>query len=322
MVRKKKKIAIYFTCLKYQKTSLKILNKEFSLKVFNNPSCVDSIKVKNADILFCPLGYNFFHERLSNYKKLKVVASNTTGHPHIDIDYCRKNKIKVITLKKKKKFLKAITATPELTMGLILAITRNIPASYNSVLEGKWSRWEFGGNKMLSSMTIGIIGLGRIGSQVAKYSKAFGMKVYYYDPYKHSKKFKKEKKLVDLVKKVDILSIHVPHEKETEKLINCDIFNSMKKNSYLINTARGEIIDWVPLLKNLKNKKLAGVALDVFDGEFNEKFSHNLKRHPFFEYAKRNQNVIITPHIGGSTIESWQKTEIETINSIINFFKK
>ena len=107
MVRKKKKIAIYFTCLKYQKTSLKILNKEFNLKVFNNPSCVDSIKVKTADILFCPLGYNFFHERLSNYKKLKVVASNTTGHPHIDIDYCRKNKIKVITLKKKKKILKS-----------------------------------------------------------------------------------------------------------------------------------------------------------------------------------------------------------------------
>ena len=91
----------------------------------------------------------------------------------------------------------------------------------------------------------------------------------------------------------------------------------MKNNFFLINTSRGEIIDWKAVLKYLKNKKLRGVAMDVFDGEFKEDFKKNIHDHPFLNYAKKNDNVILTPHIGGSTIESWQMTEMETIKGVV-----
>ncbi|MDC3091779.1 2-hydroxyacid dehydrogenase, partial [Rickettsiales bacterium] len=260
----------------------------------------------------------FNKERLQKYKKLKVLGSNTTGHPHIDMAFCKKKKIKVVTLKNKKKFLKKITATPELTLGLIIMITRNILPASKSVLAGNWSRWEFGGLKMLSSMKLGIVGLGRIGNQLAKYASALNMKISYYDPMVTNKKYKKILKLNELAKNVDILSVHVPHEKNTENLINSKIISSMKKNSFLINTSRGEIIDWKAVLKYLKNNKLRGVAMDVFDGEFKTGFKKNIQNHPFLNYAKKNDNVILTPHIGGSTIESWQMTEIETIKNVEN----
>ena len=197
-------------------------------------------------------------------------------------------------------------------------ITRNIIPASKSVLNGNWSRWSFGGLKMLSSMKLGIVGLGRIGGKLAKYASALNMEISYYDPMVNNKKYKKIMQLKELAKNVDILSIHVPHEQKTENLINDKVLSCMKSNSFLINTSRGEVVDWNAVLKHLKNKKLRGVAMDVFDGEFKEDFKKNFKEHPFLNYAKKNSNVILTPHIGGSTIESWQITEMETIKHVIN----
>lgn len=310
---------IYYECLNYQKKSIDLLNKIFNLEVLKKPSLDDYEIIGDAEAIFCPLGYLFNKERLQKYKKLRVLGSNTTGHPHIDIAFCKKKNIKVVTLKNKKKFLKKITATPELTLGLIIMITRNILPASKSVLDGNWSRWEFGGLKMLSSMKLGIVGLGRIGNQLAKYADALNMKISYYDPMVTNKKYKKFFKLTELAKNVDILSIHVPHKKNTENLIDSKILSCMKKNSFLINTSRGEIIDWEAVLKYLKNSKLKGVAMDVFDGEFKTGFKKKIQNHPFLNYAKKNDNVILTPHIGGSTIESWQMTEIETIKTVENY---
>lgn len=309
---------IYYECLNYQKKSLDLLNEKFNLQVLKKPSISDYKNLNDAEAIFCPLGYSFNKDRLKNYNKLKVLGSNTTGNPHIDLAFCKKKGIKVVTLKNKKKFLKNITATPELTLGLIIMITRNIIPASKSVLNGNWSRWSFGGLKMLSSMKLGIVGLGRIGSKLAKYASALNMEISYYDPMVNNKKYRKIMQLKELAKNIDILTIHVPHKQKTENLINDEVLSCMKSNSFLINTSRGEIVDWNAVLKHLKNKKLKGVAMDVFDGEFKEDFKKNFKEHPFLNYAKKNSNVILTPHIGGSTIESWQITEMETIKHVIN----
>ena len=152
---------IYYECLKYQNKSIDLLNEKFDLYVLKKPSLTDYKTLNDVEAIFCPLGYSFNKERLKKYNKLKALGSNTTGHPHIDISFCKKKRIKVITLKNKKKFLKKVTATPELTFGLIIMITRNIIPASKSVLTGNWSRWNFGGLKMLSSMKLGIVGLGR-----------------------------------------------------------------------------------------------------------------------------------------------------------------
>ncbi len=315
-----KRIAVYFSCLNYQESNLKILRSKFNLQTFKNPNYLEDKYLKKTEVLFCPLGFVFDKKRIGVAENLKVLVSNTTGHPHIDIDYCKKRKIKVITLKNEKIFLNKITATPEFTFALILALTRNLIPAVKSVERGEWSRWNFGGDKMLSSYKIGIVGLGRIGKKVAEYSKAFGMEVFYYDPFVDNRKYKKCKTLKKLASLVDIFTIHIPHEKKTEGLINKEILCKMKKNSFLVNTARGEVINWSDLLLALKNKKIKGVALDVFENEFSENFKVNIKKNNFFKYAKKNKNVIITPHIGGSTRESWKLTEEKVIKETLNFF--
>ena len=134
-------------------------------------------------MILAPLGYFFGKEKIDKCKKLKVIASNTTSHAHIDIDYAESLGIKVITLKNDNKFLNTITPTAELTFGLIIALTRNIIPAIDSVSAKNWNRRLNPSDEMLSRMSIGIVGLGRLGFKVGLMAKAFDMEVKYYDPY-------------------------------------------------------------------------------------------------------------------------------------------
>ncbi len=312
---------IYYSILKYQPENLKILREKFDLVTLKNPNFDTDQLLSNASIILAPLGYFFGKAKIDKCKSLKIIGSNTTGHPHIDVEYANSKGIKVITLKNDHDFLDSITPTAELAFGLIISLTRNIFPASNSVSQGFWDRRLNPGEKMLSNMSIGIVGLGRLGFKVAQMARTFEMEVFYYDPYVDKKYpgIQKISTLGQLVSKVDVVSVHVPHEKETENMFNDEIFSMFKNDSFFINTSRGELVDHCALLSFLKNKKLKGAAIDVIENEFQENFSYTLKENSLWKYSQENTNLIITPHIGGSTKDAWQATERRVIEKIIDF---
>jgi D-3-phosphoglycerate dehydrogenase len=317
---KKKNSLLYYNILKYQPENLKILQTNFNVVFLENPN-YDTSHILNAiDIVIAPLGYFWGEEKINLAPNLKIIASNTTGVPHIDVEYAKQKEIQVLSLKDESAFLSSITPTAELTWGLLIALVRKIAPSFEFVRKGNWDRRPFGGVSMLSKMSLGVAGLGRLGSRVASYGICFGMKVRYFDPNVAGTDIENVERvntLEELVKQSDVVTIHIPHEAETENLFNEDVLSRFKQGSYLINTSRGELVDHKALLKYLENGTLGGVAMDVFEGEFEKEFTHNFKNHPLLIYAKENDNLLITPHIGGSTIDAWRLTEEFTIKMIL-----
>lgn len=310
---------IYYDILQYRPENLKLLNENFNVLCLRDPSH-DRLEILNrAEVLLAPLGYFVGKEKIDYCPDLKVIGSNTTGHPHIDVDYAKRNGIKVVTLKDHRDFLDTITATAELTWGFIIAVTRNIIPAFQSVLNGKWERWPFGGKSMLSRMSLGIAGYGRLGKMVASYGVCFGMQVRYFDPYVVEARpgVKKVDSLEELVEASNIITVHIPHEPQTENLFNKEVFAMFKKGSYFINTSRGKLVDHQALLECLQSGKLAGAAVDVMDGEFEPGFKKTVLEQPLVRYAAEHPNLIITPHIGGSTIDAWSLTQEYTIRKVL-----
>ena len=118
-----------------------------------------------------------------------------------------------------------------------------------------------------------------------------------------------------------MVSVHVPHEPETENMFNADIFADFKPGAYFINTARGELVDHQALLDALENKTLSGAAVDVMENEFDPDFGKRVLEQPLVQYASTHDNLIITPHIGGSTHDAWHLTQRHTVQLIIEAMK-
>lgn len=316
---------LYYSILEFQPELLDLLRRNFDLIELPDPNHDKADILDNVDVIFSPLGFYCGKDKIDSCPNLKVIVSNTTGVPHIDVEYAESKGITIVALHNEQAFLKSITATAEHTWGLLIALTRRIPWAFDSVKNGTWNRRLFPGKSMFSSMTLGIVGLGRLGKMVAKYGFCFGMKVRYYDPYVNKpsmKKFEKVDSVIELVANNDIITLHLPLNEQTERMFNKKIFDNFKKEAYLINTSRAEVVDFDSLLDALKKKKLAGAAFDVFEGEFKKGFSDSkvFKNHPLLEYARTHDNLLITPHIGGSTLDAWAKTEQFTIKKLIEMF--
>ena len=242
---------------------------------------------------------------LGDNPRCKIIATATTGLDHIDLKACEELNIKVVSLKGETEFLKTVRATAELTVALALALMRRIPQAAQSVKDGIWNRDLFRGNELYGK-TVGIIGVGRLGSIVADYFKAFGMNVIGYDP-RHdfpNNVARRVSSLQELLSQSSLVSIHVSYNETTRNLIGEKEFAAMKDGAVLINTSRGGVIDEDALLEVLKNGKLSGAALDVLQGEPNIDATH-----PLIVYAREHENLLIVPHIGGNTHESFVKTE-------------
>ncbi len=201
------------------------------------------------------------------------------------------------------------TSTAEQTWSLILALSRNIPQACASLKEGKWERSKFGGVELYGKI-LGIIGLGRIGSTVAKFAKAFGMTVIAYDPFLSidvaSQKGVEMVELEKLLKEADYISVHIPKSSETTNLISDKEFDLMKDSARLVNCARGGIVNESALIKALEEGKIRGCALDVYEKEppdFNS---------PLFKF----ENCVATPHLGASTSEAQINVAIEIAETI------
>lgn len=231
---------------------------------------------------------------LENAENLVVIGRAGVGVDNIDVKECSKKKIKVVNSP-----TGATISVAELTISHMLSLSRNLTRADKSMKEVKWEKKKFGGTE-LNGKILGLIGIGKIGSLVAKYAKAFQMEVLVYDPYLSKDEVMemgaKKVEFDDLFGKADYISIHVPLTDQTKHLINEKAFNLMKPTSYLINCARGGIVDENALLKALEGKRIAGAALDVFE-----------KEPPTDSPLLKLENVVLTPHLGASTREGQQR---------------
>ncbi len=252
-------------------------------------------EIENATALFIRVDTRINSSILKRAKKLRVIASATTGIDHIDVEYAGKKGIKIIHLHGSHS-----GPTAELAFASMLTLARRIPWANNSVLKGEWKREKYIGTSTEGKI-LGIIGLGRIGSRVASYGKMLGMKILVYDPYVKNdviKQFGSSVGFTELLKSSDFISLHTPLTNETNGMINESALRSMKSSAFIINTSRGAVIKEDALLKALSKKWISGASLDVF---IDEPLSTKSK---LIAYAKSNENLLLTPHIGASTKEA------------------
>ncbi len=257
------------------------------------------------DIIWFRLGHQVRAEHVAAPCRCRVLATAVTGLDHINLEACARAGVKVVSLQGETAFLKEIRGTAELTLALALALIRRVPAAVQSVAGGNWDRDQFQGTELYGK-TAGLVGVGRLGTIVAGYFRALGMNVLGHDPHPFPAAVAEPvASLQDLLARADLVSLHVNYGPGTRHLLDHDALSQLKPGAILINTARGGLVDDAALLAVLQSGRLAGAALDVVDGEPDVKISH-----PLVQYAREHENLLITPHIGGNTVESFEKTEV------------
>lgn len=260
--------------------------------------------IKNYDALIVRSGTTATADIIAAADRLKVIGRAGVGMDNVDLPAATKKGIVAMNTPAGN-----TTSTAEHTMSLILALSRNIPQACASLKAGKWERSKFSGVE-LHGKTLGIVGLGRIGSTIAGMAKAFSMKILAYDPYLSMEVAAKLGVEVvdfeDILKRSDYITIHTPKSVETKEMISDKEFAMMKKTVRVINCARGGIIDEKALVKALTEKRIAGCALDVFEQEPPPPDSPLLKL----------DNCVATPHLGASTSEAQVNVAIEIANTV------
>ena len=279
------------------------LETRFEILDFKENISIKEI-LKQVDIFWFRLAHKLDSTVLDKSTKCKYLLTPVTGIDHIDEKLCNELGIQIICLRGEVDFLKNVRATAEHTIALTLALLRKIHPAVSDVQSGNWNRDNFRGYELYEKK-VGILGYGRLGKIVARYFHAFDCEISYFDI---------EEKIGDtfcvrlntiesLFENNDIISLHIPLNEKTIGIINKDLLQKMKVNSILVNTSRGAIINEIDLIEVLKFKSIKGAALDVLDGE------PNIQNSELVKYSKSNSNLIITPHIGGNTYESFAKTE-------------
>ncbi|WP_136606220.1 phosphoglycerate dehydrogenase [Paenibacillus dokdonensis] len=240
---------------------------------------------------------------------LKVVGRAGVGVDNIDLEAATKRGIIVINAPDGN----TIT-TCEHTFAMMMALARHIPQAYAKTVGGVWDRKSFLGVE-LRNKTLGVMGMGRIGSEVAKRAKAFGMNILAFDPFLTQERAEKmEVKLAsvdDIVRNADFMTVHTPLTPETHHMISRPQFEVMKKGMRIVNCARGGIIDEAALVEAINEGIVAGAAFDVFESEPPE------KDHPFLTHPK----IIVTPHLGASTVEAQENVAIDVSEEVLHILR-
>ena len=237
---------------------------------------------------------------------LKVIGRAGIGYDNINIELASKKGIVVCYTPEENTI-----STAEHAFALLLSLYRKIPAAHCSTQQGNWERQKYMGNE-LYNRTIGILGLGKIGFRVAQRARAFGMKINVFDKYLSKNDFVVTESganlmsLEELLKNSDIVTNHLPLNQSTVNLLDINKFRLMKPGSVFINTGRGETVVEKDLIEALKNKIIAGAALDV-----------RIKEPPGQDELNEMENVILTPHIAGLTVEAQSKV-VETLSADVD----
>jgi len=256
---------------------------------------------------------------LDKAELLRCIVTPTTGLNHIDMAFSEAKGVKVLSLRGETEFLSTVSATAELAWGMLLALVRKIPTANQSVMMGEWVRDNFYGNE-LRGRTLGILGFGRLGRMLSAYGQAFGMKVLSHDIRSVSVVDVESVGLTELLERSDVISVNLALNDETRGMLGREEFLRVKQGAFLLNTARGEILDEDALLESLLTGRLAGAALDVMAGETSGN-QNWLKESNLHAYARDHSNLLITPHIGGVTYESVEKTNHFIIEKLANYLR-
>ena len=269
-------------------------------EVYYNPDLnkdeFNFLHMGDYDVIFCNPNkqkYLLNEETLGEFNGTILTAS--TGLNHIDTDYCKSKDIKVLSLTGDMRLLEQLPSTAELAFGLMLSIMRNIPNSFEDVKVGGWDYDMFMGHQ-LKGKRIGVIGYGRLGKMMIRYCWGFGMYPAVYDPYKEYNN------LDTVLESSDVISLHVHATDETRHMVDKKFLDSMKKDSYIINTSRGEIVNERDIIQSLRDGHLKGYATDVIEDEYGDR-----NNSPILNGVKEGLNIIVTPHVGGMTWEGQQK---------------
>jgi D-3-phosphoglycerate dehydrogenase len=263
-----------------------------------------------ADGAICRSGVTISADVLEGNKRLRAVARAGVGTDNIDKEAATRLGIVVMNTPTGNTL-----STAEHAFTLMLALSRRVAEAYGKLCQGKWDRKSFMGTQ-LADKTLGIVGLGRIGQEVAKRAQAFQMRVLGYDPFLSAEQaaklgIKRVEKVRDMLPDIDYLTVHTPLTPETTNLIDKAALEVMKPGVRLINAARGGIYNEEALVEGLKSGKIGGVALDVFVEE-------PCTNSPLFGMP----NVLCTPHLGASTEEAQTQVAIEAVELLINYFTK
>ncbi len=263
---------------------------------------------KDIDTILCNPNQQTYKIDKDLLEGTKVTLINTcsTGMNHIDVEYCKSVGIEIYSLTKDYELINNLPSTSELAFGLLLDLMRNITSSNNVTKRDRsWDYLPFVGQQM-KDFKVGIVGYGRLGRMMAKYCKAFDASVYIYDPYSDESNVNS---LSDLFKICDAVSLHVHVNDETKYMIDYSLLCSNVK--FLINTSRGEVVKEVDVIKALQEGKLWGYAADVVEDEFGD-----ISKSPFFYSQNLDLNYILTPHVGGMTIQGQEKAYKWAINKL------
>lgn len=261
-------------------------------------------KIQNYDGIVIRSRFKIEKDFLDNAKHLKFIARAGAGMENIDVPYAESLGIKCVHAPEGNR-----DAVGEHALGMLLMLFNNLKRADSEVRNGIWKREENRGHE-LKGKTVGIIGYGNMGSAFAQRLKGFEVDVLAYDKYKQrfGNDFVKEATLEEIYDKADVLSLHVPLTDETKYMVNAKFLNSFKKPIYIINTARGKVLNTADLVDAVENKKVLGACLDVLEYEsvsFENIDTRNLPEP--FKYLINSDRVILSPHIAGWTFESHLK---------------
>lgn len=257
--------------------------------------------IQNATGIVIRSRFRMDEKFLSNAKKLKFIARSGAGLENIDINYCQSKQIQLFNAPEGNR-----NAVGEHALGMLLALFNKLHLADAEVRNGQWNREKNRGIE-LDGKTIGIIGFGNNGNAFAKKLRGFDVEVLAYDKYKSNfgDEFVKESSMEDIFQKADVLSFHIPQNEETIFLADDSFFAKFQKPIFVINLARGKIIQTSALVNAMKEEKVLGACLDVLEYEkssFESFFEGDLPDD--FNYLLNSNRVLLTPHVGGWTQES------------------
>lgn len=279
---------------------------------------IDSI-IQNYHGIVIRSRFTMNEEFLSKATSLEFIARSGAGMENIDVPYCEKRGIQLFNAPEGNR-----NAVAEHALGMLLSLFNNLNRCDAEVRNGIWKRE---GNKgvELDGKTVGIIGFGNNGAAFAKKLRGFDVRVLVYDKYK--KGFGdgqvEESNWETIKKEADILSLHIPQNSETIKLISDDLINSFSKPIYLINLSRGKIVDTQSVVNGIENKKILGACFDVLEFEkssFENMFDDKENLPESFKYILKSDKVILSPHVGGWTHESYCKLSKVLLDKIANHY--
>ncbi|KAA3624577.1 MAG: hypothetical protein DWQ08_10260 [Proteobacteria bacterium] len=273
---------------------------------------------ERAQILLVRVGTRVDEALLEAMPSLRLVATATTGLDHIDHDACDRRGVSIVSLKGDTAFLSDLPNTAEHAFALLLALYRRLHPAWQDVLSGNWRQAPFRG-RTLRGRSFGIVGYGRLGRIAGRIAEGFGMNTVVWDPnpvFGPEDDVAVADSLEILAASADVLSLHADLNDANVGMIDRVVFERMPEGSVLINTARGQLVDEPDLLAALREGRIAGAGLDVIDRE--EAFSADS---PLLEYARDHDNLILTPHIGGQTVEAVEAADRHILGKIEKWCK-